>query len=321
MLAHFSFGATRLSSSAFRFAATVVMGAWLSMLAVDALAQSKRPYQMGILGSTDGTYVASSDIPIYWRTHAQPTGRSIIWLAPDEDPDQYNIDWARIVAVYVDEPYIEELPDSSDCNVLAFNGKRNKLINLAATVREKAPRARFWVNFRTHDIDLINRGCPLHGAFIDVISMDVYGVEFDSAALKQRYYWLYNYHRAAPYQQIALIAGTFTGGYQHQTAADGAARLLGFLDYANTLNQYCHLPLGPVGRTGIYDECPVWMVAGFLGGVAPHSDKPGDPAYYPIDNPASALVFNAWQAAFAVPRIDPVRVRQARKMIPLLSDE
>lgn len=87
------------------------------------------------------------------------------------------------------------------------------------------------------------------------------------------------------------------------------------LAYAAQMNQHCDLPLGAIGYTGIYDGRPVWMVAGWTGGVSPVKD--GSYYYYPIDDPASVVVLNAWQAAVAVPRLDPARARQVRELLPV----
>ena len=91
----------------------------LSMFVVNASAQTVRPYQMSILASTDGGTAANVDIPIFtqgvFRYDPQPPGRSIVWLPPDANLDQYNFDWSRIAAVYVDEPYGLILKGRNDC--------------------------------------------------------------------------------------------------------------------------------------------------------------------------------------------------------------
>jgi hypothetical protein len=299
-------------------------GIWLSSAAVDALAQSTRPYQMSIVGTTEGS--TTVDIPIFHYQHTQPAGRSIVWWDPaDEELDDVTIDWTRIVAVYVDEPYNAELPQGNpSCSSLAFEAKRRKLQRMATAARTKAPSARFWINFRAADIFRISSGCPLNGAYIDVISMDYYGIDFhppgDNGSPYALYQWLYA-NRATPYQQLALIPGTFTGGGANQTGTEGAARLSGYFDYAYSMNQQCDLPLGPMGRTGIYDGCPVWMVAGWFGGTEPHRDSANGPWHYPIDHANAIQVRNAWQSAFAVRRVDPARVSQALKAAPLLFND
>src|SRR5687768_9631594 len=83
---------------------------WLSMLASAEAAQSStRPYQMSVLASTETLNGAGVDIPMFTQNvyahQVQPAGRSIAWLPPDPNLDRHAIDWSRIVAVYVDEPY------------------------------------------------------------------------------------------------------------------------------------------------------------------------------------------------------------------------
>jgi hypothetical protein len=318
---HFSRRVARLlCASSIRVAMLVAAGIGLSFVAANVSAQSAtRPYQMSIIGSAEGSDIV--DIPIYHYNHTQPEGRSIVWLdSEQQEIDETNIDWRRIVAVYVDEPYNHQIADGSHtCNSSAWRGQWNKLREWAQEVRDKAPSARFWVNFRQTDIDLITSGCKLNAEYIDVISMDIYYVDF-STHLSARYGTLQEY-RATPYQQFALVPGTFTGGKEPQSGTDAAARLSGYFSYASTMNQQCDLPLGPMGRTGIYDGCPVWMVAGWFGGTEPHGDDGNPPWYYPIDHANSTDVFNAWQANFALRRVDPARARQAIKAAPLLFNE
>jgi hypothetical protein len=273
-----------------------------------------RSYQMSILASTDGTTAAGVDIPIFtqgvFRDDPQPAGRSIVWLPVDANLDRHSIaDWTRIVAVYVDEPYGNILNHRSNCDPPAdaktpdaFAEKFAALAAMATAVRAKAPSARFWVNLTRHDVDLIRNpaaGCAINQPYIDVISMDIYDVDF-RPTLSERYEYLHT-HRATPHQQLALVAGTFTGGYKKQDGAAAVSRLSGYFNYAAQMNQHCDLPLGPAGKTGIYDGCPVWMVAGWMGGTAPVVESPRN--YLPIDHPSSRLVLDAWQAAFAVPRV------------------
>jgi hypothetical protein len=319
MITRFSLPVTGLfSSRGFRAVVVGVTSTWLSILAVSAPAQSTRPYQMSILASTDDNSTANVDIPIFtlgvFRHQLQPAGRSIVWLPPDANLDQYNqyLDWTRIVAVYVDEPYGTIVGGNHpSCHASPLvEAKAATLEAMAAAVRLRAPSARFWVNFTRTEIELIrDEGCPFNQPYIDVISMDIYDVAFQPT-LGNLYHFLFE-HRATTYQQLALVPGTFTGGANNQTGASGASRLSGFFAYAASMNQRCDLPLGPTGMTGSYDGCPVWMVAGWIGGVTPTGN------YFPIDNPASVLVFNRWQTEFAVQRVDPARVRRTLELIPL----
>lgn len=307
----------------------------LSMFAANAFAQTPRPYQMSILASTDGGTIANVDIPTFtqgvFRYDPQPAGRwTIAWLPPNRNLGQYDIDWSRIAAVYVDEPYVQILKVQGNCAPPPpptspddppgrdpIVDMIDELAAMAAELRVRAPSARFWVNLSKTEFDLVRNptsGCSFNQPYIDVISMDIYEEEFQPA-ISERYQYLYA-HRASTYQQLALVAGTFTGGVHNQTGAQAASRLSDYLAYAAQMNQQCDLPLGPIGYTGIYDSCPVWMAAGWIGGVSPVPE--GNHYYFPIDNQSSVVVLNAWQAAVAVPRVDPTRARQVRKLLPVL---
>lgn len=318
-------------------ARTVLAGATaigLSLLGANVSAQSvTRPYQMSILAAWRGVTSASVDVPIFTRNvfgnnQSQPAGQSIAWLPPDADLDRHNIDWSRIVAVYVDEPY-REILKSVRCNgsepgetpefSYPVEERMLTLKAMATELRARAPKARFWVNFTDTEIDLMlnpNAGCPLNQPYIDVISMDIYYEAF-VPALSNRYNTLYQ-RRATSHQQLALVPGTFTAGYHNQSGAQGAARLSGYFAYAASLNQRCNLPLGPQGATGFYDGCPIWMIAGWTGGAEPY-DEDGR-TYYMIDHPNSQLVFDTWQTQVAIPRVDPSQTRRMHQLIPLLTD-
>jgi hypothetical protein len=283
---------------------------------------------MSILASTDNVYNAGVDIPIFTRNEfsnyqAQPEGSSIAWVGIDRNLDKHNINWRRIVAVYVDEPYGKMLENKNSCDPIDPNDPDTigpmmaELEAMAAALRIKAPRARFWVNFTPHEVKLMRdprANCPLNQPYIDVISLDWYGRNFFPDLL-DLYQYLYQ-NRATPYQQLALVPGTFTGAENH-TGDHARDWLRSHFEYARTINYICNLPLGPTGKTGYYDGCPVWMVAGWMGGVTP---PPGASNYYPIDNPASIKVFEAWQEQFAVP---PTRqpVHPTRKLMPLLFEQ
>lgn len=305
----------------------VASAVWLSILGGEAAAQSTRPYQMTTHPYTSPSS-ASVDIRMFSRgvfaeQPQPPTGRSIAWLHPDATPaqlDQYGLDWTRIAAVYVDEPYGVLVERNRRCDTAEVETRRLHLEGLASAVRARSPSTRFWVNFTETEADLIRDGCFFNQSYIDVISLDAYYVDF-TPTVRDLYEFIYT-HRPTDYQQIALVIPTFTGGTpgpnrSPQTAAQGVARLTQYLDYAASKNQTCHFPLGPTGVTGIYDGCPVWIVSGFLSGSTP----PNDPALMPLDHPASVQVFNAWQAKFAVQRIDPTQVRRVRELTPLLFND
>lgn len=285
-----------------------------------SLPTAVRPYQMSILASTDSVSNAGSDIPIFTRNvftnyQAQPAGRSIAWLPPDADLDQHNIDWTRIIAVYVDEPYALQVVNNQSCTAPGVADTREALMDMATALRARAPSARFWVNFSRPEVELIrDKGCSLNEPYMDVVSMDIYGIDFKNSALSALYEFVYE-HRPTPYQQLALVAGTFTMEGQSQAEIQHQAlRLEGYFGYAASMNQSCELPLGRTGVTGLYDGCPVWMIAGFTGGVTPVPEEP----ILPIDHPDSLPVFNAWQNAFAIRRVDPTNIRRARALVPSL---
>lgn len=319
----------------FRYLRTLVGGAaalWLAAFSADTPAQSApRPFQMSILSSTDNVYNAGVDLPtfsrnVFYNYQSQPKGSSIAWLPPDRNLDRHNINWKHIVAVYVDEPYSTYLDRRSSCDDPAI---RQTVIDLmaelqamAAALRTKAPRARFWVNFSKNDVNLMKdpgANCALNQPYIDVISLDWYGRNFFYDILNL-YEYLYH-NRATPYQQLALVPGTFTGPENH-TGDNAREWLQSHFDYATLMNSVCNLPHGPTGKTGYYDGCPVWMVAGWMGGVIPYEEKSGNKSsfYYPIDHPSSIKVFETWQEQFAMP---PTRqpVNPMRKLMPLLFEQ
>jgi hypothetical protein len=286
---------------------------FLSMLAIDAPAQVIRPYQMTLSSTEDnGQTLAGVDIPLYstgnFANQPQPAGRSIVWLKPDPNLDQHTIDWSRIVAVYVNEPYRTIL----SCSNSAYDNMADNLAAMAAAVHARAPWVRFWVDFSPEEFELMwgRSRCPYNQPYIDVIATYDYYINFDPT-LTLKYRWL-KQHRATPYQQFALVPGTFTH-LPKQDGAAGASRLSGYFEYATIENQTCDLPLGPTGATGIYDGCPIWIIHGWTAGTK----SPADATFIvPLDHPQSALIHDRWQAAFVIPRRDPSRVRKALPLIP-----
>jgi hypothetical protein len=96
--------------------------------------------------------------------------------------------------------------------------------------------------------------------YIDVISLDDYWKSF-SPEVQTDYNWIAN-HRATPYQQMALVPGTF---YRSGTDSQDtqAGYIPAYFNYANNVNLSCDLPIAPRGLTGIFDGCLIWMVLGF----------------------------------------------------------
>jgi hypothetical protein len=270
------------------------------------------------------------DIPMFGSGNAQPPGRSIMrfdyWYdaALPLSPAAY--DWSRILAVVVDEPYatrldqvpwtgpqVEEYTAVNPCYEHAWNvarkttvlETRDKLLRLASSLHDIAPRTRFWVNFHEHEVVWMRDvDCPLHlnDPSIDVVSLDKYDVPFSS--LEDEYEWFIS---TMPHQQIALVPGTF---WTERRSRYEARRILyGYFDYANRMNRVCDLGFGRVGRTGNYDGCRVWIVAGWsalpwyavLNGIPYTEPTPGTRNYVGLLHPSSAPISDAWRAELAKP--------------------
>jgi hypothetical protein len=287
-------------------------------------------YEYPPLGPDWQGTTAYVDIPMFGYGTAQPPGRSIVRLddwygvALPLSPAAY--DWSRILAVIVDEPYATRLdqvpwtgPETESytavnpCYQHSWNVARrtnvletkDKLLQLADSLHDSAPRTRLWVNFHEHEVSWMRDvACPLslNDRTFDVVSLDKYGVPFSE--LEDEYEWFIS---TMPQQQIALVPGTFwiDGGSPY------AARniLYGYFDYANRMNRVCDIGFGRVGRTGNYDGCRVWIVAGWsavpwyavLNGVPRTEPTPGVTNYVGLLHPSSAPISDAWRAELAKP--------------------
>ena len=170
-----------------------------------------------------------------------------------------------------------------------------QLAAAANALESVAPRARFWVNFNSSEVQWMKNGqCPLNQPYIDVISLDDYYQPF-SPELENYYNWIIQ-HRATPQQQIALIPGTFYGdGINDPTVQAGY--LPGYFAYANDKNQSCNLPLGPRGVTGSFDGCLVWMVLGFAADTFTN----GDTTYVGVLDPRAVPISTVWRGQVALP--------------------
>src|SRR5688572_31781232 len=129
---------------------------------------------------------------------------------------------------------------------------------------------------------------PLNDPTFDVVSLDIYNVPFSS--IQHHYDWLIS---SIPEQQIALVPGTYYERDGPPTASYSAAlRLLGYFDYANRMNQQCDNGYGRVGRTGNYDGCKVWIVAGWS--AIPEYVENGT-AYVGLLDPRAAIISSVWR--------------------------
>lgn len=220
-----------------------------------------------------------TDILMFNEGEDQPPGRSIIryssWanVAPLSGNPTY--DWSRILAAVIDEPYLNFMTDSqrndtsNPCNPddprAADIALTADLLPLAAAaLRSAAPLTRLWVNFNgaTEANWMMEGACPgtqFNQSYIDVISVDKYGTDFDTS-VEPFYQYVIDHPPQTPeppHQQLALIPGTYS---QPQ---DQTGYLQGYYDYANEKNQSCDLSLGSRAITGSFDGCRVWIVMGF----------------------------------------------------------
>ena len=81
-----------------------------------------------------------------------------------------------------------------------------------------------------------------------------------------------------------------------------ARRLQGYFAYANRMNgsanHACDMPLGRVGRTGPYDRCRVWLVAGWSS-VQYFDQGPGWYGMLRPQDPNAKLILDAWVSQFS----------------------
>jgi hypothetical protein len=278
---------------------------------------SSRFFQMAVwtyeeYGTTWQNTTADVDIPMFREAQAphggQPPGRSIMrydsWNSMDPDPPPLAVngpyvDWSRVLAVVIDEPYSPitdhdfDIGNGQECTDLRDDVAeiRSKLMNAVNALRSVAPRTRVWVNFTENDVTWMQHDdCPLdlNDSAFDVVSLDIYGVDF--AYLEP----FYDYFMSSnPSQQIALVPGTF---YDPSIISEPlmAYWLSGYFDYANRMNQQCDIGLGNLGRTGNYDGCRVWIVAGWL---ANPEASPG--GYRGLLHPNATNIRQAWRSQLA----------------------
>lgn len=233
---------------------------------------ASRSFQMGMwtypstaiptVKTSNSDTQADTDIQTFYDEQTQPTGVAIV-IGLDWNQPMANrlYDWSRIVAVEADEPY-DNLGDPCGSGASAVSSREYTLAVRAAELKVIAPWVRFWVNLTPSDLTAMQTcKAALNQPYIDVISMDNYNGYF-ADNLATDYQWLID-NAATPYQQLALIPGTFCSNDD----CSRAMYLQGYFDYANLNNQSCNLSLGPRGVTGYYDGCRVWIVMGWLSGI------------------------------------------------------
>lgn len=252
------------------------------------------------------------DIPTFTSGSPQPPGSSIMIL--NEWGPAYlsslGVDWSRILAAQIDEPYVTALNDSSAENPACTpNGPRNTIVrdtydgivDAAQDIHGRAPRTRVWLNFSQSEVDWMrDKRCPaaLNDSLIDVVSLDNYDVDFDD--IEDDYAWFIERWGA---QQLALVPATSyddAGSYfsDRLRANKTAQRLKAYFAYANLMNAECNMEAGRLDGTGGYDRCRVWVVAGW-------SSEPWLPIHggwisllHPNDEGA-ALILDEWASEFS----------------------
>jgi len=272
--------------------------------------------------------ITDVDVPMFGYGNPQPPELSIVrfdgWYQTALPVSAAVYDWSRILAVVVDEPYATRLDEVAWTgppveNYRALNPcyqhegnaarranvleTRAKLLSLASSMHDVAPRTRFWVNFHEHEVTWMRDvDCPLtlNDPAIDVVSLDKYEVPFSS--LEDEYEWFVS---SMPQQQLALVPGTFWMADESPYPARNI--LYGYFDYANRKNRVCDVGLGRVGRTGHYDGCRVWIVAGWssipwyavLDATIRTEYVPGVNNYVGLLHPSSAPIADAWRSELA----------------------
>jgi len=252
-----------------------------------------------------------ADVFMFEEGQPQPQGHPTILVFTDwADPDRLardNYDWSRMLAVLLDEPYTTDLQhanqnhNGSPCGDFRLTILQQTQTNIGKTqakLKAIAPATRFWVNI--HGTDelpwLKDSRCPaFNQAYVDVISLDYN--PHPQVVNQTDYQWLID-HAGSPQQQLALVPGTYHGNGLSDAAAAG--NLPSYFSYAESQNQNCNLGFATTGRTGNFDGCRVWIVAGWLG---PDYVDSGPTYYYgELDADSSVQVRASWrgQAAKAI---------------------
>jgi hypothetical protein len=286
---------------------------WASVFVVsggpaDAQSSNTRSFQMALW--SDPSLDGNTDIRTFFFGHeSQPAHGPTVLIGynPVYEYSKANvggviIDWSRVVAVEVDEPYasidaeliassVDKWGLSTHCanGPAQTSGIDTTLSQRAAELKSLAPKARFWVNFTDKEAELVvSDRCWIavfNKSYIDVISTDWYYQDVDST-----FYNSLAASRAKPDQQLGLIPGTFYRDGIDDPVTQ-ASYLQGYFEYANTMNQSCNLPLGTRGFTGSFDRCPVWMVLGWLG----PNNQLGNTLYVGLLDSRSAAISTKWR--------------------------
>jgi hypothetical protein len=308
-----------------------------------AYAQSNtRSFQMALW--TDPVLDKDTDIRTFFFGHeSQPAQGPTVLIGYNTAYDYtlgnvggVIIDWSRIVAVEIDEPYSPpSSPASLDNSLKLPNGTPACQVSLAALneaiapvdaklfqrateLHALAPHARFWVNFNKTEANwMATCGNPLafNRTYIDVVSADwTDDGNNNDIATAQPFYSVVAANRPSsrPDQQLALLPGVY------HAPVDQLTHLQGFFDYANQTNTdpntgqlSCNLPLGPRGVTGIFDGCPMWIVLGWFSG----NITVGNTTYVGMLDPASASIKTAWETERAIPLAPGLAHQRSRAQI------
>ena len=281
---------------------------------------------MVLWNDSEGT---DGDIPFFAEGQGQPPGRSIVslsgmWYALDSLPalrahlSSLSYDFSRVEAVVLDEPFwnVSGATDprnpcytKEDGRYAAIESAHNNLKAFAKLLRKAAPTTRLWVNFSEPEIRWgMDTTCapPLNGDFVDVVSVDKYFVPFDNE-VRDYYSWIIS-HRATPWQQMALVPGTFyyanpkTGLPMTTTLDQQISFLQGYYDYANKLNTSCSLPVPPPPSPLASDGCPIWMVAGWTAISMPARPDSLSPVFFGTKAPVAQRIRANWVAELAKPK-------------------
>lgn len=308
-----------------RFSSSVLLALLAALVSLsssqDAYAQAgTRPFQMTLWECCGGrTPVVGVDVDIREFDGLAPnvpqptTGPSVMvingsYLSTLNDLSKTNAsNWLQIAAVEIDEPYSSldgELNTGNCLPPTSIQPIDNELSALQAKIQAKNPKTRFWVNFTQTEANwmtVCTNPQEFNRAYIDVISVDWYNANFFQI---EPFYQIVSTYPATPHQQLALVPGVFWA------TNDQLGYLQSFFSYASGANDFCSLPLGPQGVTGIYDRCPVWIVMGWMtGDITGYSGI--------LDGKTGAQqILSAWQTEVKLTPVTPTQIARAKEALP-----